>query len=248
MYHLCAFTEAIAAAAETDADALTDQILTIQNNHFLLGKDMRLMAFWSGSTTLTRVRLSQPSLRMIALPYMRPITQAIIPPTDPNLADLSNFPLTLHGGEEFACLATTALAMGTERFTGLAWLMDSYDPAPQGEAYTLRFSSTTALVANTWTDLSLTWADNIPQGLYAAIGSEVQSTNGIAHRWIFDSQYWRPGHLSITGLGNRSAAQNYNGKLGVMGRFGPTTLPRLQGLGNGTDNAHEGYLSCIRIR
>lgn len=246
MFHLFAFSEVIANTANIDIDAVQEGIMTVMNTHLLLPTDMQLVAASAFSATLSRARIVAPSLRQVGIPYIRPIFQAVIPPQDPNLQDLTKFPLRLRANEEIAIQATSGVAM-TERFTALLWLMDRYEPIPPGDVYTLYGTSTTAAVANTWTQLAITWNDQLPNGTYVVIGSEIQSTNAQAHRWIFNNQYLRPGFMSVSGLGNRSAPLSYDGRLGILGRFTTVTLPRAEVLVNGTDAAHDVYLQAIKV-
>lgn len=247
MFHLAAWSKLIDNTANTDVTPVTDDILPIQNSHFVLPQDMQLVAAWAASATLSRARLNSGSLRQVNPPYFRPLNVAALPANDPNLVELAHRPFTLKGQEELILEATSGVAMGTERSTFLAWMMPNFDPAPQGDTYFIRFTSTTAAVANVWTTLAVTFETSLPKGRYAAVGCELQSTNGQAHRLIFDNQIWRPGFLSISSLGNRTHVYDYRQTLGKWGEFTTVSLPRFQVLVNGTDAAHEGYLQCVRL-
>jgi hypothetical protein len=247
MHHTAAFVNtALANVANTDIPALSDQILAIQNGHFLPPNDMKLMAVVAASATLLRARLSSPSLRQITQPQVRPINVGTLPVTDPNAQVFFGVTPTVSGLEELAMQATSGVAM-TEVFTGLIWLLDRYVPPVQGQIITLRATSTTAAVANVWSGVAYTLDDQLPNGLYALVGSEVQSANGIAHRWIISNQFFRPGGLSVTALGNRTIAQQYNGAWGEWGRFRNTDLPRLEVLANAADASHTIYPQVVKV-
>lgn len=246
-FHLAAYTELIDNTANTDVNALTDDVLTILNNHFILRQPMKLIAAWMAAATLSRARFDSPTIRFYGNPYVRPINVAALPANNPNMAWYDEKPIILPAGEELAVQATSGIAMGTERFTALAWLQTMRDPVPAGTPYSVRFTSTTAAVANSWTTLTITLESSLPTGAFAMVGSECQSTNQFAHRWIFDEQIERPGFLSITGLGNRQFWESYRQPFGTMGRFTNVALPRLQVLANGADATHEGYLTLVKL-
>lgn len=246
MFHLAAYTEVIGNTADTDVDALVDDILTIQNTHFVLQQPMQLLAAAVMSATLSRVKLASPSMRQIAPPFVRPIIGAVKPASNPNFWCLDYQPFTIKPFEEIQMLATSAVAT-TERFTGLIWLAPFVEAIPAGNIIPLRFTSATAAVANAWTSVAITFTDTLPSGIYAMVLSECQSAQAIAHRWIISNQIPRPGFFSMTSLTDRLPDLILKGQLGRMGVFRSNDLPRLQVLCNAADAAHEGYLHVVRI-
>ena len=247
MFHLADYTVAIAQTVDTDVPALSDDILSVQNNHFVLSQPLRLLAAAVMSTTLSRAKLASPSMRQIASPYVRPIILGATPGNNPNVWLLDHQQTWIQPYEEIQLQATSGLGTGNERFHGLIWLQDTLSPLPTGNVIPLRITSTTAAVANTWTTCTITFADTLPTGQYAMLLSEHQSATAIAHRWIVSNQVWRPGFLSFTTLGQRIPYAMSKGQFGVMGVFKSNDLPRLQVLCTGTDAAHEVYLDVVRI-
>jgi hypothetical protein len=247
MLHLAAYFEAIGQTVNTDIDALRDDVLTIQNTHFVLNEPSELVAAYASSATLNRVRLDSPTLRYVANPYVLPITAALLPPDNPAVADYRDNPIRLPQAEELAVQATSDLGAGNENLHILLWLRDRFDPAPPGQIVTTRVTSTTAAVANTWTTLTTTWETSFPAGRYAVVGMEGISTNGIAYRMIFPGQLKRPGSLSKTVVGRRSHEMFRVGGLGRWGDFQSNVLPQFQALNNGTDAAHTFFVQMVRI-
>lgn len=246
-WHTAAYTLALGTVANTDVPALSDDILTIFNNHFLTRKAYNLVGAWAGSPTLTRARFDSPTLRFFGNPFIRPVNLGATPIQDPNFMHMFWKPIALPMNEEIAIQATSAVAMGTERFTALILLQPQYEPLPAGNVYWVRATSTTAAVANTWTTLAYTFDTGLPTGQYIMAHSEVFSAAAIAHRWIFDDQIERPGFTSLVAETNRQPNEFYQGRYGVMGRFFNTNVPRLQVLANGTDNAHTIYMGLIPV-
>lgn len=246
MFHLAAYTSSQIGAANQQMAALSDDVLFIQNNNFLLQQDMSLLFAAAMSVTINRVRLNSPTMRLVAPKYIRPHIAAVIPGSNPNVDFEYNAPFILKGLEEITAEFTHGNAMA-ERGTVLIGVADRVTPVPAGPVWPLRVTSTTAAVANAWTTIALTFETQLPAGTYSVIGSEMQSTNAIAHRYIFDNQYYRPGFLSLSALSGRNAFETYEYPFGEWGRFRTTNLPRCQVLCNGADAAHEGYLFVVKL-
>lgn len=246
MFHLAAYTALLGTTVDTDISPLTDSVLLIQNGHFVLQNDMYLFAAYAGSATLTRTRIILPSFRVVTTPWIRPISQATIPPNSPNLADYTGRPLRIKALEELQISATSAIAMGTERFTALLALGDTITAVPQGDTFTLRGTSTTAAVANAWSQLTMAWQDTLPQGTYTIVGLGHESTNAIACRLIVNGQPWRPGSLSFNSFANRQNDLWLKGGMGAWGQFRSVAMPIPEVLCNAADAVHEVYLDFIR--
>lgn len=245
-FHLAGYTLLIGAVADTDVPVITDDILSVQNGHYILPQNRLLLAAAAMSPTIARAKIVSPTLRQIAPPFIRPIIGAAIPPANPNVMDLTGSPAMLYANEELAIQGTAAPGT-TERFTALLWLTTAVENVPIGPPTPLRFTSTGAAVANAWSSLAITFTDTIPSGLYAAVFSEHFSANAIAHRWIFSNQQDRPGFLSAAAVGSRTYTYIPWLSNGLMGRFRSNDLPRLQVLCNAADASHEGYLWVQRI-
>jgi hypothetical protein len=247
VFHLAAYTKTnLGNVADTDIGALTDDILTIQNTHFVLQQPMQLVGAAVMSATLSRAKLASPSMRQVASPFVRPIIGAVKPASNPNMWCLDYNPFTIPPFEEIQILATSGVAM-TEVFTALVWLAPYIEALPDGNVVPLRFTSTVAATANAWSSVSITFADTLPSGIYAMVLSECQSAQAIAHRWIISNQIPRPGFFSFTNLSDRLPDLIAKGQFGKMGTFRSNDLPRLQVLCNGADAAHEGYLHVVRV-
>lgn len=247
MHHTVANFVAIANTADTDIPALADGILAIANNHFLPQRDYDLLFCYASAVTLDRVKMVSPSNRQVTLPFIRPITAALLPPTDPNMADYRDNPFTLRALEEFAFQGTDTAA-GPNNCYVVSGLQTAFDPMPRGNVFTLRGASTTAAVAATWTTIAVTWQDILPQGLFACVGLDVIATNQIAARLTFENQVERPGAVCSVASGNRNHFMFQKGGLGVWGRFRSTRMPTVEVLNNGTDAVHTVYMDIIRLQ
>lgn len=247
MFHICAYNIALPVGSDIDTPALQDDIITIQNNHFILSKPMNLIMAQCYSALMDRAKLASPTMRQIAAPYVRPVQQQSAGTSNPNLAIWNDYPYLLQPFEEIQALLTSNIASSTERAVLAMWLQDQFTPLSTGGWTPLRFTSTGAAVANTWTTVPITFADTIPAGLYQMNVSEHYSATAQFHRWIISNQVWRPGFPSFVATGARHPYAISKGQLGAMGVFRSNDLPRLQVLCTGTDATHTGYLTVTRI-
>lgn len=247
MFHLAANFVSLSTVADTDAPAVTDDILTVQNGHFVLSQPLQLIAAMAMSATLSRAKIASASMRQIASPFIRPPILGALPPANPNMMLLDQSPFTIPPFEEIQVQATSAIAMGNEPFTALLWLQQNFEPPAQGNIIPLRWTSTTAAVVNAWTSIVITFTDTVPSGWYEMVFSEHRSANAQAHRWIVPNQLWRPGYPSMQALTSRLPYAISKGQWGRMGRFRSNDLPRCQVLCNVADAAHEGYLHVVKV-
>lgn len=245
-YHLCAYSALLAAGTDLDVAAVRDDILTIQNNHFVLPRSMDLIAAAAMSATLSDARIASPTMRQIFNPHIRPITVGATPGNDANVWLLDHYPFMVPPWEEIQALVTEAAGV-TEQSTVLAWLRLQYEAPPSGRVYPWKWTSTTAATANAWTTVASTFADALPIGNYCIIGSEHFSTNAQAHRIIFPDQVYRPGMLSFASTGQRLPYAMGMYQFGVMGYFRSNAIPQLQVLCNGADAVHTGFLHVVRV-
>lgn len=247
MFHTLAWFISIGQTADTDVTPVSDSVMLVQNSHFVPQQDVKLLWAAAMSATLNRARFATPKTRTLTNPWIRPIIEAAVPPSNPAVQFRGDNPFVFRGLEEIQLLATSGLAMGNENFTAVASLAVGMQPIPQGDIYPLRFTSTTPAVANKWSQLTVTFQDTLPTGTYAVVGLEHESANGQAARLIFQGQQFRPGALSVTALANRQNSVFYDRKFGVFGTFPQTAMPLIEVLCNGADASHEGYMDIIRI-
>lgn len=249
MFHTAAyFTASLSTTANFDVPALGDDVLTISNSHFLPQQDLDLVAAAAMSANLNRARLVSPSNRQVTLPFIRPINAAAIPATQQEIPDYIENPFRIRGLEELALEASSDIAMGNEDCNALVWLTPGLRIAPRGNIFTMRGTSTTAAVADTWTSLTMTWADILPQGEFAVLGLEVIGAGGIAGRLILEGQTWRPGCLAMATVGLQAPVIFRKGLLGDWGRFRSTSMPIPQVLCNTTTAVWTVYMDIVRTQ
>lgn len=247
-YHLVAFQGSVGQTANTDLTAVTDDVIVVQNKHFLPQRDFQLIFAMAVGANIVRQRIVQPSYRQVVEPQIQPVVLAAAPGDDANIADYRRYPLRVRGLEELAVESTSSIAMGTESHFSLLALLDSFEPLPQGDVYTLRGTSTTSAAANVWTTLTTTFDAVLPEGEYALCGLYGIGSGAIAYRAIFENQQYRPGLPAVQSVGQRHVFAGRKGELGVLGRFRNYALPQIQCLANAALASHTIFLDLVRIR
>lgn len=246
MYHVMAHYNSTFGITLSDLSPVSDDIISVQNNHFLPSTDLKLFGGYFSAADLSVIQLATPKTRQVVPPYLIPLQAAALPGDRPNWVDMRDNPFLLRAVEEIQVLATVGGA-GAEPIYGLLFAGYSLDPIPAGDLYTLHGTATTAGVVGSWVSLSITWDQTIPAGRYAMVSSQVRSTNAVAHRWIFKDQVLRPGFLSQNAVGDYIDPYWYRGGFGVMGYFTTTTYPTCQVLCNAADASHDIIMTFVRV-
>ena len=245
-FHLLAYYVAPAAtAANEDLTPVTDNVVSIVNGHFFPQQDTRCIFASAMTTNIDRVRITQPSLRLITLPFIRPVIDSLVPASLDRVADYTSNPLRIRGLEELGLEATQS--SGNADIGAVLGIQETYEAPPAGDVYTLRGSSTTAAVVDTWTTVTVTWADQLPDGVYAVVGLDGIGANCLAYRLIFEGQTWRPGTIAMPADSAIPDSLFHWGNLGTWGRFRQTAMPQVQVLSNTTTAAHEIYLQIVKV-
>lgn len=247
MFHLSAYTANLVTATPTDVTPVPDGIMLIQNGHFVPQQPMRVDWMAGMGTASLTAQLVTPSLRLIGTPYIRPPIPALVPGTIPAIQDFSSNQVQLAALEEVEILANQASGGSIQSTFLVAFDPGAIGPVPSGPIYCFQGTSVTAAVANTWTQLAMTWQQSLPVGQYAMIGAEYIATNAQAARFTFQGQNLRPGCLGASLNSNKPVQAMIDGSFGVWGTFANYAMPIVQVLNNGTDAVHTVYVYLIRI-
>lgn len=252
MFHLAAWSASFNSAALTEIAPINDGIIPIASgaNQFIPEEDMWILGAMAMGATMTRARLNSALIRQINPWYIRPIEPAVAPGSRAGYMDLSSYPFRIRGQENLVAEVVQAFG-GAERETVLALLAPvKYGlpgGIPVGNQFRIRWTSTTAAVANVWSLITVTYETGLPAGRYAVVNSTVFSANGQAHQMIFDNQYYRPGAPSVATAVSQPPWPFIVPSYGVWGTFYAYSPPRIQVLCNGADAVHEGYIDVIQL-
>lgn len=247
MRHTVAYSESHDNTANEDITPVPDQIMAIQNGHFVPQVDCQINWAAPMSAVALRARLSSPSIRQVTQPYLIPVIDSVGPLTTDKAVDLRSNPIMARALEELA-VESTLSAVGPTRDTIVVDLADSpLAPAPSGQAFTIRGTGTTTQVASNWTLCSITWANNLPVGRYAVIGGIAYGATCQAFRVIFENQTWRPGGLGWVSEVVQADPLFRYGELGMWGTFQSNRMPNIEMLASAADAAQTVYLDLVRI-
>jgi hypothetical protein len=244
--HLAAFYESVAASTATEVDAVPDGVLTIQSNKFQLFGDYDLLCSAAIGQDIQYGKLTAPTFAPISDLWIRPIYDTALSYDYPPVANYLNRPFKLPNSENIGLTAFQDNA-GAQEVTGLIWISKGVMPAPGGRVYTFRGTSTTSAVAGQWTDLTMTWSNDLEGGMYAVVGGVHVSTNGRGFRLQSTQQVDRPGGLSTPNVNLPTNPIFRMGRLGQWCTFRAESIPNVQVLCEGTDNSHEVYLDLVKI-
>lgn len=244
MYHTLAWTESIATGALNDLAAVSESIYPIVNNHFMPPVDVDLFAAVVYATDIQRAVLTTPRLRQISPTLIRPLQPTLIGANDANIAMFDRIPVRLRGQEEITLEALQDNA-GAQRVTAVAFVGEALRQPPPGDVIVIRGTSTTAAVANAWSQLTYTLDQSLPAGRYVVVCVEHISANGQAVRMVFDGQFNRPGAPSLSDVNQRLPYPWLQYRFGMLGSFVTYSLPRVEVLCNGADASHELYFHII---
>jgi hypothetical protein len=244
---LCVFSGTVNNGATEEIAFVNDGVIASSGNYAVADRDLYAVAAAVISANADRGYLrAGAALTELAFPVIRPVTQGTTFPTDPNLALWLDDPILLEHGREIG-IRCAHNGGAPETMRCFLWVSDGLVPEPDGGVITVRATSTTAATANAWSDVTLTWEGWPPASHYALVGSEVISTTGLAHRWVTDSQVFRPGALSMTSAANRSHEYFYSGNMGQWAVI-REVMPRLQVFCTAGDTAHTVYAQFIKMR
>jgi hypothetical protein len=247
MQHCIAWSNNAINNVETDMTPVTDSIIAIQNGHYMPQRDTQMVWAFFANADADRMRLASPTLRQITTPFLRPVNGTITPEARPGVADYRQYPLTLKGLEELQVF-TFQNGAGAARSTVLMGIADGpIIQAPNGQIYTLRGTGTTAVTANAWTGVTITWQDNLPAGRYAAVGLLGVSATCVGTRLVFEDTPWRPGSVGSTDTENPENMMFRMGNCGVLGTFTGNRMPNVEMICTSADASQEIYLDLMKI-
>jgi hypothetical protein len=251
VWHTIAYSDSTAAAQTNTSMPLLNDLgvvpSSLAGNAFLPSDFMLSWAMMMG-LTVTRVRLDSGQLRVLGNPYLHPIIQAALPPTNPNICYYFKQPFKLPQREEIAAQRTNTTGVA-ERDTLLVGLHRDYQSWPGNNIWIVRATSTTATVANAWTNIGQpTMETTLPVGTYQHLWWDSQSTNGQCMRMVYPPTFGlRPGLPMMTAIGNRNPYDIYLGAFGAAGQFVNDVLPFMEVLANAADASYEMRWAIVRI-
>src|SRR2546427_4094401 len=244
------------AGAFVALNAVPDQHLTVAGADIRCPSLNRIIAAAAGleTTAAQQARITAPSRRVLALQRVAPTqgnAAGVSLPADPqHVQDLRLSPLQMVQGEHVDFEINSDPAAAQIQW-GVVWFADAAPAPVAGNIFTVRATNATALVASTWSNVGLTFAENLPRGRYQVVGLRAQSAGMVAARVVFvgtGAQGWRPGVLGTLNDRHLEDDMFRYGQLGVFGEFEDIDLPTIDCLAVSADATQVFYLDLVQVR
>lgn len=259
MFHTAAFgltgSGAGVAGAFVGMTARTDQYLSVNTNgqFFIPGpaggglSPWRIAAAYAMGTTMTVARINNATLRRLSLPSITPVNPGL---TIPNLFNVAMFGINgprLPYADQFSVEADQT---GAEVQTSFVWLHDGNLNAlsPGQEVFPVQFTSTITTVLSAWTLGNITFAQNLPVGVYRVVGMDVIGTTLNAARLVNPQGGPRPGILGRAANSVFPSNQFRMGSFGTFLEFTSYAQPYLEVYCSSSASiVFTGYLDLVRV-
>lgn len=249
--HTLAFTKLDAAAAtDEDIPAVTDNVVTVQNGHYIVQEDMNLLAAYHRNAGAVNAKLQTAALRRVAVPSIQPVNVNAAPITLPPMVFFPPAKLTIPAIDEIAWLASNSGA-GAVRAVGLLWLNTRSHNfnVPTGDMFSIRFTATITGTLVTWTGGSISFETSLPAGRYSVIGLQVIGANTECARLVFLGGGYRPGVIVRPAVSNYMWDHFQQGAAGVFGEFESTAMPNLEVFQTTAGaQTYTGFMDLVKIR
>lgn len=228
--HLAAFTRLdTAAAVNEDTPGVTDQVLTLQNNHYIAQEDLNLLAAYARNAGAVNARLSTPNFRRVSVPSIQPVLRGAAPISIPPMVFFPPAKLRVPAIDEIAFELTNDGAGGVRTVGGIWLSTPSHNfNVPPGDVYTIRATATITGVLANWTAGNMTFDQTLPAGNYAVIGLDVIGATTEFARLNFMGGGYRPGVVVRPAIVNYMWDNFRFGNVGVFGVFANTAQPQLE--------------------
>lgn len=247
MFTLAAYTDTHSSTAMLIALAAADPHLTIIAGRVTVPIELpNIVGIYVGGTDVARGQLVAPSLRQFVNPEISPVDVNALPASPDRFIDYRFTPIQLAPNEQLELDVANAAA-GANRMVGGIWLADGPIQPVAGDVRSVRATGATAAVANTWTNVPLTFDQVLPAGRYQCVGARFFSTTMQLFRLVFPAYAWRPGGLGFASATLVEPPEQRYGNLGIWGEFNHNAPPTLDVLCTAADAAQTGVLDLIKI-
>jgi hypothetical protein len=247
-------------AVNTDLAAAADTILTTRNSHLIFTDPWQLLAIAMVGASVTRGRLQSPTLNAIGEFALFNANRALQPPSNPQWDFYLPMPVALPQSEELQVQVSNNLGASTEIENAILQLATpghTYNLPQGGQPYLFRATVTVTPTLNAWSGgQAIVFSQNPRGGVYSLIGSIVQGSNAVAHRWLFprarlfNGRALRPGGLNQNAVGDVvvQAPRVSWDMWGEMGRFHTFEPPQLEVFGTAAvSTTYQIFMHCVYL-
>jgi hypothetical protein len=249
MFHLALYSAAIASVGpNSQLAAVADPVIAPAASGFLvpatINKIIRVAAV---GNLLVRAQLSSASIRQYTPIDIEPVNVGTAIQSPAAMQDWINNPLPLDVDEELDAFVTNSAVTSTQT-TVAVWFADMAIRPVAGRVFSVQWTASTTLVANAWTASPITFANGIPSGTFAIVGSRMSSAGALFHRWIpRGGSPYRPGGFAQQANGQFPMASERYGQFGEWLRFTNTTPPQVEIFSGSADTSEQGVLDLVQV-
>ncbi len=242
-WSLVEWDESVDQATIDNIAAGPDPILTTSGDN-LTSPGSRLYGAYANGTSLTRARLTSPTLRKKALLELAPVDRAAEPSSPAPFHDFFDKPVLMAEGEVVNAQAAED-GMGATIMRVGAWIGSALDPLPTGDIFSTRATGTTTLGTEGWTNVTLTYDTSIEVGYYAVAGMRAEAAGAIFARLVFPKLSHRPGVVAFDAAGDLDVERFRAGRAGMWGWFHSNQLPTVDFFSLSADTAETVWLDLV---
>lgn len=259
MFTTVAFGQSVDPAGAFDPIlAVLDQHVRVNGDDIFIPELNQLVAVAAGVETTVEsfARLTAPSLRGMARFQIEPFNTAgaaAVEPASPHrVADLRRSPLALVVQEALNAEINSNPAAAQIQWV-VCWLADNPIEPVAGKIFSTIATGATALVAiaaaaTGWTNVPLTFDEDLPRGRYQVVGMRARSAGMVAARIVFVGGRWRPGVLGVDAQDDLEHPMFRGGQLGVFGEFEDIDTPSVDCIAISADAAEDFVFDLIQVR
>jgi hypothetical protein len=251
-------TQGGAVTSLTAVTALADDSMTkIDSTHYKVPSQNLLIGLYAHGSALTRYQIKTPSLAgnqrvPVEVDEVDQTAATTATTAFPPFQDYEADPVPLIAGEG---IEADIICSGAAQTTVVVWLGDSSVSYVTGPVLPgVRATSAQTLVANTWTNCTLTFDNQLPAGAYAVVGMEAFSATGQAARLAFPELGPRPGVIagtqpSVRGQFFRTGNFRSESKTGNVswGSFVQDSPPSVDFLAGAADTSETVIFDLVKI-
>lgn len=249
-YVLLAYDSSIAVGtALVDCKSIADAgVVTQSGDGYVNDKRFKkLYAAWAFGANLTRAQIQTPDFNRLAYQEVIAKNLAAAAAYERNNSDFfgaAGRALVENETLIAQVIQSNSVAENVRVFV----LVGDADPAPVKDPFfTIRFTASTTLVADAWTNCSITLDRNLPAGNYKVVGMKVYSAGALAFRLRIPGDSYAPGGMAVQSVEALSPEWQLNGNLGVWGQFAQNLLPTIDILSTSADTSETGEMQLVKV-
>lgn len=227
--------------ANVDMTAAVDPNFSRRNSHYIFTEPYQLLADYHQAESALRARYNVPTWNAICRQQIYPPNRSITVPSNPQVCDRRDYPLSIPLNEEVAVEESNNNAAGAEDTYAFLWCAPPSwtKNIPRGVSrQIIRATASVTSSANAWSaDGAMTIVDPIKGGSYVVIGAQCILATVIAFRLnfvrapLYNGRKMLPGDLATEAIGNVPVKEGRNW-LGEWGRFNTFELPQVSCFAN----------------